>query len=148
MVKFLSGNPTPLAYGELYTALQQGVVDAAENNIPSYTLSRHNEVAGVFSEDEHTMVPDVLVVSTKVWNSLNEKDQKALQQAADEAAVEMQKLWSASENAERESAVKQGVTFVEVDKTAFQKAVAPMYEELQKSDPEIYKVLEEIRKIQ
>ncbi|MDY3124714.1 TRAP transporter substrate-binding protein [[Pasteurella] aerogenes] len=148
MVKFLSGNPTPLAYGELYTALQQGVVDAAENNIPSYTLSRHNEVAGVFSEDEHAMVPDVLVVSTKVWNSLNEKDQKALQQAADEAAVEMQKLWNASENAERESAVKQGVTFVEVDKTAFQKAVEPMYEELQKSDPETYKVLEEIRKIQ
>ncbi|WP_300181672.1 TRAP transporter substrate-binding protein, partial [uncultured Aliivibrio sp.] len=69
MVKALGGNATPLAYGELYTALQQGVVDAAENNIPSYSLSRHSEVSKFFSLDEHTMVPDVLVISNKAYDS-------------------------------------------------------------------------------
>lgn len=147
MVKYLGGNPTPLAYGELYTALQQGVVDAAENNIPSYTLSRHSEVSKYFSEDEHTMVPDVLVISSKVWDSLDKKSQEALQQAAQEATLKMRELWVASENKERESAIKQGSTFVEVDKAAFKSAVIPMYDALQKEAPETYKIVEEIRKI-
>lgn len=148
MVQFLGGNPTPLAYGELYTALQQGVVDAAENNIPSYTLSRHSEVSKYFSLDEHTMVPDVLVISTKVWDALSKKEQQALKQAADEATAKMQELWVASENKERESAIKQGSKFVEVDKSTFKAAVIPMYEELQKADPDTYKIVEEIRKLQ
>ncbi|NBI43276.1 DctP family TRAP transporter solute-binding subunit [[Haemophilus] felis] len=147
MVKYLGGNPTPLAYGELYTALQQGVVDAAENNIPSYTLSRHSEVSKYFSEDEHTMVPDVLVISSKVWDSLDKKSQEALQQAALEATLKMRDLWVASENKERESAIKQGSTFVEVDKAAFKAAVKPMYEALEKEAPETYKIVEEILKI-
>ncbi|QPB43584.1 TRAP transporter substrate-binding protein [Rodentibacter haemolyticus] len=148
MVKYLGGNPTPLAYGELYTALQQGVVDAAENNIPSYTLSRHNEVAKYFSVDEHTMVPDVLVISTKVWDGLSDKEQKALKQAANEATEKMQELWVISENKEKELALKQGVTFVKVNKMPFKDAVKPMYEELKKTDPETYKVVEAIRKVQ
>lgn len=147
MVSYLGGNPTPLAYGELYTALQQGVVDAAENNIPSYTLSRHNEVAPIFSLDEHTMVPDVLVISTKVWDSLSEKDQQALKTAAKETSEKMQGLWTESENKEKASALKQGVTFIEVDKTPFKKAVEPIYDALQKNDPETYKMVEEIRTI-
>ncbi|MBE2894552.1 TRAP transporter substrate-binding protein [Spirabiliibacterium falconis] len=147
MVKELGGNPTPLAYGELYTALQQGVVDAAENNIPSYTLSRHSEVAKFFSQDEHTMVPDVLVISTKVWDSLPEKDQKAVKQAAQEATEKMTELWVESENKQRESAVKQGVEFIEVDKTPFKEAVAPMYSEFQKNNPDMYKLVEQIREV-
>ena len=148
MVKALGGNPTPLAYGELYTALQQDVVDAAENNIPSYTLSRHSEVTKFFSEDEHTMVPDVLVISTKVWDSLSEKEQQALKTAADEATLKMRGLWEVSENKEREAAIQQGVTFVEVDKAPFKKAVEPMYTDLEKNEPVLYKLVEEIRKVQ
>ncbi len=148
MVKALGGNPTPLAYGELYTALQQGVVDAAENNIPSYTLSRHSEVTKFFSEDEHTMVPDVLVISTKVWDSLSEKEQQALKTATDEATLKMRGLWEVSENKEREAAIQQGVTFVEVDKAPFKKAVEPMYTDLEKNEPVLYKLVEEIRKVQ
>lgn len=147
LVKYLGGNPTPLAYGELYTALQQGVVDAAENNIPSYTLSRHNEVAKYFSEDEHTMVPDVLVISSKVWDSLNENERSALQQAAKETTLKMRELWAASETKERESAIKQGAEFVPVDKELFKQAVQPMYQELEKNDPATYKIVEEIRKM-
>ncbi|EJS83071.1 putative dicarboxylate-binding periplasmic protein, partial [Pasteurella multocida subsp. multocida str. Anand1_buffalo] len=77
-------------------------VDAAENNIPSYTLSRHSEVSKYFSLDEHTMVPDVLVISTKIWDALSENEQRALKQAADEATAKMQEFWVASENKERE----------------------------------------------
>lgn len=148
MVKYLGGNPTPLAYGELYTALQQGVVDAAENNIPSYTLSRHSEVSKFFSEDEHTMVPDVLVISSKVWDSLDEKLKSVLKQAAKDATLKMRELWIISENQEKESAIKQGSKFISVNKESFKEAVTPMYEELQKNDPDTYHIVEEIRKIQ
>lgn len=145
MVKYLGGNPTPLAYGELYTALQQGVVDAAENNIPSFTLSRHNEVAKFFSEDEHTMVPDVLVISTEIWNKLAEKDQLALKEAANKASVKMRELWKASEETQKANAMKQGITFVEVDKAPFKAAVEPMYEAIKAEDPETYQTIEMIK---
>ncbi len=145
MIELLGGSPTPLAFGELYTALQQGVVDAAENNVPSMTMNRHSEVTKFFSLDEHTMIPDVLVISTKVWEKLPEKEQKALSQAAAESMLEMKKLWAESEASERQVAEKQGVQFVTVDKEAFRKAVEPMYEQLQKDDPEMFGLVDGLR---
>lgn len=148
MVKALGGNPTPLAYGELYTALQQKVVDAAENNIPSYTLSRHSEVSKVFSLDEHTMVPDVLVISSKVWNELSDNNKLALTQAAKEATEKMFELWQKSETEEKQKALAQGVEFVEVDKSLFKQAVEPMYSELKTQQPDLYKLVEQIQKVE
>lgn len=148
MVKALGGNPTPLAYGELYTALQQKVVDAAENNIPSYTLSRHSEVSKVFSLDEHTMVPDVLVISSKVWNELSDNNKQALTQAAKEATEKMFELWQKSETEEKQKALAQGVEFVEVDKSLFKQAVEPMYSELKTQQPDLYKLVEQIQKVE
>ncbi|MBF0785914.1 TRAP transporter substrate-binding protein [Muribacter muris] len=148
MVKALGGNPTPLAYGELYTALQQNVVDAAENNIPSYTLSRHHEVSPIFSQDEHTMVPDVLVISTKVWNTLTPENRQALESAAQQTTEKMFELWANSENQEKQKAIKQGVTFVEVEKAAFKQDVEPMYQEIQQTHPDLYKLIEKIKAIE
>lgn len=148
MVKALGGNPTPLAYGELYTALQQKVVDAAENNIPSYTLSRHSEVSKVFSLDEHTMVPDVLVISSKIWNELSDSNKQALTQAAKEATEKMFELWQKSETEEKQKALAQGVEFVEVDKSLFKQAVEPMYSELKTQQPDLYKLVEQIQKVE
>lgn len=148
MVKALGGNPTPLAYGELYTALQQKVVDAAENNIPSYTLSRHSEVSKVFSLDEHTMVPDVLVISSKVWNELSDSNKQVLTQAAKEATEKMFELWQKSETEEKQKALAQGVEFVEVDKSLFKQAVEPMYSELKTQQPDLYKLVEQIQKVE
>ncbi len=145
MIELLGGSPTPLAFGELYTALQQGVVDAAENNVPSMTMNRHSEVTKFFSLDEHTMIPDVLVISSKVWEKLPEKEQKALSQAAAESMLEMKKLWAESEASERQVAEKQGVQFVTVDKEAFRKAVEPMYEQLKKDDPEMFNLVDGLR---
>ena len=85
MVKQLGASPTPISWGELYTALQQGVVDGAENNPPSFYLSRHYEVCKYYSIDEHTMIPDVLLVSTHLWNRLNKQEQEWLQTAVDQS---------------------------------------------------------------
>ncbi len=93
MVDALGGSATPIPWGELYTALQQGVVDGAENNAPSLYTSRHYEVAEHYSLDEHTMVPDVLLISTLVWESLSEFHQTCLQEAADESVPYQRKLW-------------------------------------------------------
>ncbi|USD68266.1 TRAP transporter substrate-binding protein [Vibrio sp. SCSIO 43136] len=148
MVKALGGNPTPLAYGELYTALQQGVVDAAENNIPSFSLSRHSEVAKYFSMDEHTMVPDVLVISTKSLEKLSEEERKALKTAAKASSELMKELWAKSEEKERAKAQKMGVEFVQPDKAAFVEAVQPIYAELKTSNPELDKLVQEIKAVQ
>ncbi|MBS9428841.1 TRAP transporter substrate-binding protein [Photorhabdus akhurstii] len=147
MVKNLGGNPTPLAYGELYTALQQGVVDAAENNIPSFSLSRHSEVARYFSLDKHTMVPDVLVISTKSLNKLSSEQQKILINAATHSSEYMTKLWEKSEEKERQNAEKIGVQFVDVDQKSFEEAVKPMYDDIKKSDPMLYRMVERIRAV-
>ncbi|MEF2072613.1 TRAP transporter substrate-binding protein [Consotaella aegiceratis] len=123
MIELLGGSATPLPYGELYTALQQGVVDAAENNETALTSSRHGEVAKIFSEDEHTRIPDVLVMSTFTWDSLTPEEQSALQQAADESLQFHKDLWAKEIDAARETAkTEMGVEFVEVDKEPFRAA--------------------------
>ena len=147
MVEGLGGSPTPLAYGELYTALQQGVVDAAENNIPSFSLSRHSEVSKFFSLDEHTMVPDVLVISTKSFDGLTPENQNILKTAALDSMELMKELWNKSEKEERAKAEKMGVTFINPDKAAFAKAVEPMYAELQTSNPELHQLVERIKAV-
>ncbi|QBH95341.1 TRAP transporter substrate-binding protein [Limnobaculum zhutongyuii] len=147
MIKLLGGNPTPLAYGELYTALQQGVVDAAENNLTALTLNRHGEVTKFYSVDEHTSIPDVLVISAKVWDGLSEKDQKALQQAADESMMFMKDLWAKSDAEEKVKAEKMGVQFIYPKKASFQQAVQPMYDGLQKSNPEVYQLVDSMKKL-
>ncbi|MCL4169612.1 UNVERIFIED_CONTAM: hypothetical protein GTU68_011598, partial [Idotea baltica] len=93
MVSTLGGSPTPISFGELYTALQQGVVDGAENNAPSLYTSRHYEVCKYYSIDEHAMVPDVLLIGTNTWNRLSEQEQTWLQEAADASVTEQRKLW-------------------------------------------------------
>jgi len=148
MVKALGGNPTPLAYGELYTALQQGVVDAAENNIPSFSLSRHSEVSKYYSLDEHTMVPDVLVISTSALDKLTPEQKKSLKTAALESSELMKKLWAESEQKERAKAEKMGVTFITPNKTAFVDAVQPIYAELKTKNPELNILVERIKAVQ
>ncbi|WP_321448469.1 TRAP transporter substrate-binding protein [uncultured Cohaesibacter sp.] len=131
MVELLGGNPTPITWGELYSALKQGVVDGAENNPTAMTTARHGEVSKVFSLDEHTMIPSVLVMSTKKWDSLSEEQQKAVKQAADESMDFHRDLWGKIVAKEIETAKSElGVEFVEVDKAPFAEATAPMVEEV------------------
>lgn len=119
MVKSLGGSPTPISWGELYTALQSGVVDGAENNPPSLYTSHHYEVCKHYSLDEHTCVPDVLIMSTKVWNSLTEEEKKWLQEAADESVPVQRKYWAESVEESLRMVQEAGVTIHRPDKAKF-----------------------------
>ena len=92
MIELMGGSPTPISFGEVYTAMQQGVVDGAENNVPSWVQTRHIEIAKVFSEDEHASIPDFLVISTKTWNKLTPEQQQILETAAKKSEADQQKI--------------------------------------------------------
>jgi tripartite ATP-independent transporter DctP family solute receptor len=134
MVTALGGSPTPIAYGELYTALQQGVVDGAENNAPSFYTSGHYEVAKYFTLDEHTAVPDLLLISTRVWDSLDEQQQRWLQQAADESVAYQRELWQHDTEAALEAVAADGVEILHPDKAQFEARVQAMLAEYEASD--------------
>lgn len=128
MVKAQGGSPTPISWGELYTALQSGVVDGAENNPPSFYTSHHYEVCKYYSLNEHTMVPDVLIVSMKVWEKLSDKEKTWLQQAADESVPIERKLWADSEKFSLEEVEKAGVNIIRPEKEPFAEKVLPLLE--------------------
>ena len=148
MVKAMGSSPTPVSYGELYTALQQGIVDAAENNAPSLYTSKHYEVCKYYSLDEHTSIPDVVIMSTKVWNQLSPEEQNWVQAAADESAEYEAELWAKSDAESMAGLEAAGVTIVRPDKEPFRKAVEGVYEQLKVAQPEIYAVVQAIREVQ
>lgn len=128
MVRVLGGSATPIPWGELYTALQQGVVDGAENNAPSLFTSRHYEVAKHYSFDEHTMVPDILLISTLVWNSLSDEHQRMLQEAADESVDHQRKLWKAFVEKSMNEMKQAGLQVYYPDKEPFMERAQAMYQ--------------------
>ncbi|WP_250551279.1 TRAP transporter substrate-binding protein, partial [Escherichia coli] len=143
MMKALGGVATPMAQGELYTALQQGVVDGGENNTVVYSDMRHAEVAKVYSRDEHTMVPDVLIISTDVLNKLGDKERTALLKAADESMMQMKDvIWPAAEKEAYDKMKGMNATVVDVDKSAFKERVKPLYDEFKAKDAQSAKNLE------
>jgi len=144
-IKALGGTPVPLPYGELYSALQQGVVDGAENNIPSYFSSRHYEVKKTFSYDKHTMVPDVLVVSTSVWDKLSAEDQAKVREIAKETVKEQETNWANYVEKARGELEGFNVQFVESDIPAFQEAVKPVYEKFRKENPDLIPLLDKVQ---
>lgn len=147
MIHLLGGSATPISWGELYTALQQGVVDGAENNPPSFHLSRHYEVCKHYSIDEHTSVPDVLMMNTTFWNGLSPQEKAWVQEAADESAQHQKQLWKeASERAMAEVQAN-GVQVYYPDKTAFERQVADVYEEY-RDQPEIYELIKRIKAVE
>lgn len=129
MIRALGGAATPIPWGELYTALQQGVVDGAENNLPSYYLSRQYEAAPYLSLNEHTFVPDVLLVSLPIWNKLTAEQQAWLQQAATDSITHQKVLWHQAEEEALTALQQAGVTIIEPDKTPFRQAVQAMHRE-------------------
>lgn len=147
MIKSFGGSPTPVSYGELYTALQQGIVDAAENNPPSLFTSRHYEVCKFYSINEHTAIPDVVIISTKVWNSLDDEEKQWIQEAADESADYQYMLWEASVELSLQEMEKAGVSITYPDPSGFRQAVEEMYDNFRTTQPELYAIIEEIRKV-
>lgn len=145
MVSLLGGAPTPIAWGELYTALAQGTVDGAENNPPSFTSNKHYEVCKHFTLNAHTRVPDLLLISTRVWDKLDLQAQEWVQQAADESSGYQRKIWQEETLKSLEKAKAEGVTVYEVDQSLFAEKVQPMYDNLE--NEKMIKLVKQIRQI-
>lgn len=133
LVSAMKGAATPLSWGELYAALQQGVVDGAENNPPSYYSSRHYEIAPYYSLNEHASIPDVIIASNHVLASLSPQQQQWLELAMEEAVVRQRQLWQEAEQLALQKLRAAGVSIVEPEKSAFFEAVAPLHRELAES---------------
>ena len=129
MMAALGANATPMPYGEVYSSIQTGVIDGAENNFPSYDSSGHAEVAKYFTLDQHLMVPELVAVSKATWDKLSPEDQEIMRTAAKNSASLQRRLWAEQEKASEEKVVAAGAEVVkDVDKTAFIEAMAPVYE--------------------
>ena len=146
MIETMGGSPTPISWGELYTSLDQGVVDAAENNPPSFDTSRHFEICKYYILDEHVRVPDMLVISTRVWNGLTPEEQQILREAVDESVEYNRKLWAESEQQSLEKVQAAGVTIIRPDKTLFQEAVRPMWDKYKNTElGELIRQIQEVK---
>ena len=143
MVKSLGGSATPIPWGELYTSLQQGVVDGAENNPPSFHLSKHYEVCKFYSLDEHTSIPDVLIMSTHVWSSLSQDEQIWLQTSIDESVIYQKKLWLQATKEALDKIKNSGVEVIYPDKKLFQESVKSMYDNYKNES--FYKLIGKIK---
>lgn len=128
MVKLLGANPTPIDYGEVYTGLKTGLIDGAENNWPSYQTTHHYEAAQYYVLDEHSMAPEVVVMSKKLYDSLSADEQTDIRKAAKDSVPYMRKLWSDLETKSQDIVTKAGVHVVQVDKAPFQAAMKPLYD--------------------
>jgi len=143
MVNEMGGSATPMAYGELYTALQQGVVDGAENNPPSFVTSGHYEVCKHYTLDQHSSIPDVLVIGTKYWNTLSTQEQEWMKTAAKSSVTAQKKFWS-DNVAECMTKLKEaGVNIYTPDKSLFAEKSKSVLEQFKK-DPAMVDLVDAI----
>ena len=131
MANAMGGNGVAMGYDQVFSALQTGVVDGAENNPPSFVFDNHYQVAKFYTLDEHLIVPEMLVFSKKIWDSMSKEDQASLVKFAKEAQQEERKLWAEYEAKAMDKAKAAGIQIIEVsaaDKKAFQDAVKPVWD--------------------
>jgi len=144
MVAALGGNATPMPYGEVYSGIQTGVIDGAENNYPSFDTAGHAEVAKYYSLDEHLMVPEVLVISKIVWDGLTPEDQAIFRQAAKDSVAHQRELWAAKEIESKAAVEALGAEINEVDKAPFIEAMQPVYDKYV-TDPKLQDLVARIQ---
>lgn len=134
MVQALGGAATPIDWGELYTALQGGVVDGAENNPPSFYLSRHYEVSQYYVLDEHTAVPDVILMSDHIWQGLTSEQQGWVKRAMQDSVIYQKQLWQQATLDALAQVKAKGVEVIIPDKAPFIAAVKPLHDRLKGTD--------------
>lgn len=144
LIKALGAAPTVISAGETYTSLAQGVVDGAENNIPTYLASAHCEVAKFFTLDEHTRIPDVLFIGLNTWRSLSEKEREILLRAAEESSKYQRELWREKTKEAKAELERKGVKFI-VPKESFEPAASSVYKDC--TSPEINAIISKIRAV-
>jgi tripartite ATP-independent transporter DctP family solute receptor len=134
LVSALGANATPMNFGEVYSGLQTKLIDGAENNWPSYESTKHFEVSKFYSQTEHSLSPEVLVMSKKSFDKLSKEDQAIVKAAAKESVAEMRKLWDAREKSAEEKVKAGGAQINTVEKQPFIDAMKPVYEKFVKDD--------------
>jgi len=144
MLQAMGANATPMPYAEVYTALKTGVVDGAENNWPSYETSHHYEVAKYYAITDHSLAPEMLLMSKKVYDGLSPAEQKIIRDAAKESVPYMRKLWDAKEAASRAAVEKGGAQIVNVDKKSFSDAMKPVYDKFI-TDPKLKDMVKRVQ---
>lgn len=148
IISRLGASPTPMAYGDVYTAIQQGVIDGAENNVTALTSSAHGEVASIYSETQHQRVPDIVLISTDTWDALNNRQKEAVTEATDTSSEYQRKLWQEEVRTARTEAKEDlGVRFVEPNREAFKNELEPMIEEYRRRDPTIRRITDAIESL-
>ena len=145
MMNCLGGSATVMGYSDIYTGMQQGVIDGAENNVTA--LRDHGDVTKYYCFDEHTRIPDMVIIASSVWNKFSDEQKSIVAECAATATEEYKDAWKKFEDEVLDKAVNQnGVELVkDVDIAAFQAAVQPIYDNLKTSNPTTYAVVEEIR---
>jgi len=144
MMRAFGANATPLPYGEVYSALQTGVVDGAENNFPSYLTARHFEVAKHYAMTEHSLTPEILAMGKRSFDRLPRADQEIVRQAARDSVPHMRAAWVKMEQDARRQVEAGGAQVVEADKQAFARLVQPVYDQFVR-DNRLRQLVERIR---
>ena len=147
MVNALGANAVPLPYGEVYSSIETGVIDGAENNFPSYELAKHSEVAKYYALDEHLIVPEVLVMAKSSWDKLSAEDQAMVKQAAKDSVQKQRELWEAREVESRKMVEDAGSKITTPDKQPFIDAMGPVYEK-HVTDEKLKSLVERIKAVQ
>ncbi|MCA0979417.1 TRAP transporter substrate-binding protein [Qipengyuania flava] len=148
MIEAMGGNATPMAYGEVYQGMVQGVIDGAENNFPSYESSRHFEVAPVYSLTRHVMAPEILAMSKRSWDKLSTSDRDAVRAAADASVPFMREIWDRQVIEARDLVGKAGVQIVDdVDRAAFSRLMQPIWRQYA-ATPDLQQLVEDIRNME
>ncbi|MBX4977745.1 TRAP transporter substrate-binding protein [Rhizobium lentis] len=147
MVAALGANATPMPYGEVYSGIETGVIDGAENNFPSYDTAKHAEVAKNYSLDEHTILPEVFVMNKAAFDKLTPEDQQIFRQAAKDSVAKQRELWAAKVAESRANVEKLGAQITTPDKQGFIDAMAPVYEKHVKDDV-LKKMVEDVKAVQ
>jgi tripartite ATP-independent transporter DctP family solute receptor len=128
LVSAMGANPSPMPYGEVYTGLKTGLIDAAENNIPSFDTAKHVEAVKIYSKTEHSMAPEILVMSKIIYDKLPTAEQAMVRAAAKESVAFERQKWDEQEAKSLANVKAQGAEIVEVDKKSFQAVMGPVYE--------------------
>ena len=146
MMNYLGGIPVAMSYGDVYTSLQTGIIDGTENNETALTTGKHGEVCKVYSVDQHAMIPDVLIMSEKVWKQISPEDQEIILEAAHNSTEAHKVMWdTAIDEAVKEAQETMGVEFVyDVDKEAFREATQPMIEAYEEQYPGVKTLMDTI----
>jgi tripartite ATP-independent transporter DctP family solute receptor len=148
MIKSLGADPVELPYGQVLTGLATKLIDGAENNWPSFVTTDHYKYAGYYTLTEHTMSPEVLVMSKKAWASLSAEDQQIFRESALRSSRFMREKWRDLEERSRKQAEAAGVKIVtDIDRKPFEAAMAGLYAKAQR-DPAVGQLIERIRKVE